>query len=357
MSIVSRTSLGILCAACIFVVGTTAHAASVVWTIDSTATSLGAKATGVAPLSGLAVPARLVIQGTNPLGSATPTLPISISGSLVTDTDFTSSIKFLTTGTIEGETTGNFKPLSDLSDAAEPGDVGFTGQGKILGFFVNVVDGAIRDLALDFSGPSAIAITGGSFPTTSVSTSVIDGRIDYRGIGAIGALLGSGSESLSLLLPGDANFDRVVDGGDYTIWADNFNTGGGHQIYNGDFTDDGLVDGGDYTIWADNYLATGDPFPGVLNMGANATISIVGSNYKLTIPILSTLALTIDEGADTASTSDDISVDFTIFGNVIATTPIPSSASAVPEPSTLALSLIAGLSLAAVGFRRRLRRI
>jgi hypothetical protein len=117
-----------------------------------------------------------------------------------------------------------------------------------------------------------------------------------------------------------------------------------------------LVDGGDYTLWADNFLATGDPFPGVLNAGADATIAIDGSNYKLTIPILSTLALTIDEGADTASTSDDISVDFTISGNVIATTPIPSSSSAVPEPSTLALSLVAGLSLAAVGFRRRLQR-
>ena len=59
-------------------------------------------------------------------------------------------------------------------------------------------------------------------------------------------------------LPGDANLDAFRDGGDYTIWADNYGTTdappwsqGGWAV--GNFNEDTMVDGGDYTIWADNY--------------------------------------------------------------------------------------------------------
>ncbi len=56
-------------------------------------------------------------------------------------------------------------------------------------------------------------------------------------------------------VPGDANLDGMVDGGDYTLWADNYNQPGGWQ--QGDFSGDGFVDGGDYTLWADNYGSKG----------------------------------------------------------------------------------------------------
>jgi len=57
--------------------------------------------------------------------------------------------------------------------------------------------------------------------------------------------------------PGDANHDGVVDGADYTIWADNYEPGvGGKTWEQGDFTGDGIVDGADYCVWADNFLAT-----------------------------------------------------------------------------------------------------
>lgn len=352
MSGIRRFALTVSFAASVIVLSGVVQAANVAWTIDSTATTLGASGTGIVPLSGLSIQARLILQGTSPLASATPVLPIQISGSLITDTDFTSSIRFLATGTVDSEITGDYKPMPDLTDAKAPGDVGFSVQGKVFGIWVTGADAAIRDLFFDFSGPSPIAISGGSFPTTGVTTSVVGGRIDYRGFG-IGSALGSGSELLTELLPGDANYDRVVDGGDYTIWADNYLTGGGHKVYNGDFSGDGLVDGADYTIWADNYLATDDPFPGVLNAGADATISVDGGNYKLTMPILAAIALTVDEGDDTATTTDDIYVDFKISGTVIATTPIPASSSAVPEPTTLGLSLIGALGAGAIGLRRR----
>lgn len=340
---------------CLLLAAACAQAASVTWTIDTTLTTLGASATGRAPISGLTLNLRLVQQGTNPLPSLTPTLPFKLGGTLVTDTDFTSSIKFLANANIDGLITGNFKPKADGSDAAEPADVGFTAQAKFGPTFISGVDGAIRNMLLDFSGGDAIAISGGSFPTTTVTASVINGQIDYRGYGP-GAALGSGSESLSLILPGDANFNRVVDGGDYTIWADNFLTGPGKTIATGDFSGDGIVDGADYTLWADNFLATGDPFPGVLNSGANASISKVGSNYKLTLPLVAAIAITVDEGDDTATTTDDIFVDFKMSGTIVAFAPSPASATSVPEPSTLVLSLIGGLGLAAVGAARRLRR-
>lgn len=55
------------------------------------------------------------------------------------------------------------------------------------------------------------------------------------------------------VLPGDANRDNIVDGGDYTLWADNYLLAGA-DWEQADFSGDQLVDGGDYTLWADNYL-------------------------------------------------------------------------------------------------------
>ncbi len=58
--------------------------------------------------------------------------------------------------------------------------------------------------------------------------------------------------------PGDTQPDGKVDGGDYTVWADNYGktdapawSAGGWTV--GNFTEDTNVDGGDYTVWADNY--------------------------------------------------------------------------------------------------------
>jgi len=54
--------------------------------------------------------------------------------------------------------------------------------------------------------------------------------------------------------PCDANLDGVVNGGDHTVWADNYQQTGVGQP-GGDFNGDGIVDGGDYTLWADSYGA------------------------------------------------------------------------------------------------------
>ncbi|MBX7074844.1 MAG: SGNH/GDSL hydrolase family protein [Pirellulales bacterium] len=54
------------------------------------------------------------------------------------------------------------------------------------------------------------------------------------------------------LYAGDADMNGVVDGADYTAWADHFHQLGGFA--SGDFNCDLLIDGADYTIWADNFI-------------------------------------------------------------------------------------------------------
>ncbi len=51
---------------------------------------------------------------------------------------------------------------------------------------------------------------------------------------------------------GDINYDGLVDGGDYTIWADHYGQSD-VGFSGGDLNGDGVVNGGDYTLWADNY--------------------------------------------------------------------------------------------------------
>ena len=63
--------------------------------------------------------------------------------------------------------------------------------------------------------------------------------------------VGGSAGAANPMVPGDANGDSIVDGGDYTIWADHYGQPGGW--IDGDFNGDGIVDGGDYTLWADNY--------------------------------------------------------------------------------------------------------
>jgi hypothetical protein len=50
---------------------------------------------------------------------------------------------------------------------------------------------------------------------------------------------------------GDANLDGVVDGADYTAWADHLQQAG--KFRDGDFNCDGIIDGADYTLWADHF--------------------------------------------------------------------------------------------------------
>lgn len=104
--------------------------------------------------------------------------------------------------------------------------------------------------------------------------------------------MGSSNATYSM---GDLTGDGIIDGADYTVWADAFQTtcevlgpslvlgdanGDGKvseadkKIMNahflelassaneGDFNGDGIVDGGDYTVWADNSVKHAEAAPG-----------------------------------------------------------------------------------------------
>lgn len=105
--------------------------------------------------------------------------------------------------------------------------------------------------------------------------------IAYGGSDTIASQIGVYRDYITnYALPGDANSDGYADGGDYTIWADNYASTSG-TWKTGDFTGDGLVDGSDYTLWADHYgpppaAASAVPEPATLLLAVIATIALWG---------------------------------------------------------------------------------
>jgi len=84
------------------------------------------------------------------------------------------------------------------------------------------------------------------------------------------------------ILPGDANDDGMVNGADYTIWADNFGLLGASGPEEGDFNRDLAVDGADYTIWADNFGATSKASEDTGGAGASAAeLPACGLGFEL----------------------------------------------------------------------------
>ncbi len=80
--------------------------------------------------------------------------------------------------------------------------------------------------------------------------------------------------------PGDANLDGLVDGADYTVWADGFLMTG-QTWEGGDFNGDGIVDGADYTIWADHFAP------------AQLSLSAVPEPSTLALACIGALALAV----------------------------------------------------------------
>lgn len=102
---------------------------------------------------------------------------------------------------------------------------------------------------------------------------------------SFGGVTTSAAASLSVTAePGDANFDALVDGGDYTIWADHY-LQSGQGWTDGDFNGDGVVDGADYTLWADHYspapsLAAAVPEPSALVLAALGALVIAADKQR-----------------------------------------------------------------------------
>jgi hypothetical protein len=84
-------------------------------------------------------------------------------------------------------------------------------------------------------------------------------------------------------VPGDATLDGIVDGADYTVWADHFLQTATQGALEGDFSNNGLVDGGDYTTWADHFSPEPPPLgpsivpePSALLLAAMGGLAMLG---------------------------------------------------------------------------------
>jgi hypothetical protein len=74
-------------------------------------------------------------------------------------------------------------------------------------------------------------------------------------------------------VPGDANGDSRVDGGDLAIWQVNYDPLGEDNdpwngFWHGDFNRDGRIDGGDLALWQEGYNPIGFMSPEPLGDGS-----------------------------------------------------------------------------------------
>ncbi|MCA9102035.1 MAG: hypothetical protein KDA63_12820, partial [Planctomycetales bacterium] len=145
------------------------------------------------------------------------------------------------------------------------------------------------------AGTLAVDVDGGFTPAEAEAFGVVtfadDGGSEfdaYTGLGLDdGRALIPVYDSTALLLVasyfGDGNFDGVVDGLDYLIWAEHFDSDPSDPsgAAGGDFNGDGKTDGLDYLVWAGNFeqsifapIATTVPEPSALLMTCMGTITL-----------------------------------------------------------------------------------
>jgi hypothetical protein len=185
--------------------------------------------------------------------------------------------------------------------------------------------------------------------------------------------IGSGSGALNAGgAPGDFNIDGTVNLADYTVWRDNL--GGDSAALNGNGAGDATVTVADYDLWKENFGSAGGgaggwdslaerdtPLAGFPQSNGNGTGWESGGNpsqfeveeYRLigqsAINAASSISLGAAYGGGLEGSQD---LTFTyrsngelVFGTVGYVTAGGLSAVNVPEPSSIALVLLAGTAL------------
>ena len=113
------------------------------------------------------------------------------------------------------------------------------------------------DLVMTPDGQLLVASTGLngvlSFNPLTGHQNYVDPKLNPDGLYLTNPGISIAGEILLVAVPGDANEDAIVDGADYTNWADHFLQTTNRGAAWGDFNHDGRVDGADYTIWADHF--------------------------------------------------------------------------------------------------------
>jgi hypothetical protein len=78
-------------------------------------------------------------------------------------------------------------------------------------------------------------------------------------------------------LPGDYNYDNLVDAEDYNVWKSSFGTAVPRLGLWADGNQDGFVDAADYTVWRDNFLAAGGAAASVPEPASAALVGIAAT--------------------------------------------------------------------------------
>lgn len=281
----TRIRFSLFTIAIALMVAGSAHAAPVVWYIDTAATNLGIRATGITTITPtVTVGLKMIAQGVTPFpASITPTISIKLGGQFVTETDFSSTIQFLSGSGVQGLPIFNAEPLPFVgSPGKAPADYAGTVMAKVGPINTSTLDVALRNSFYDLTS-APLSLNSGSFAANGTSFGIESGRVDFRGYG-ISSSVGSGNLTVT---------------------------------------------------------------PSIVNntTAASGSLSGSGSSATLTIPITATITQTI------ASVDGQDTVFMKLFysGTIVART------YAVPEPSSLCLSLTAIAAIAGESYRRRRR--
>jgi hypothetical protein len=188
----------------------------------------------------------------------------NISGTIESDTDFTSNIQFLAGSNIDGIDSGSYAPLADGSAGTASADFGthiFADAGLLQGGGFNL-DLAFRNALYDLLSGS-IPVAGGEFAANQMDFGVDNADLSYRARNGFGV---AGSTFVGSIGSGAVNIGGLS--------TDNIN-------------------------------------------GGNGNISVVGSLATLTLPITQTLVVPVDGLWD---------FELIVSGNIVATAVVPEPA-------------------------------